>query len=122
MAGIAARYQLDIPDALKNFREAYEIATGVGRHSHAARLAGALLGELLYETGDFAEAARLLDEGDLVSSDGGIVDYLSALARNRRSDQRQRRGIAGRRLERLAAGAKRSTAAAVAASCRKDQQ
>ena len=42
-------------------------------HSHAARLAGALLGESLYETGDFAEAARLLDECYLLSSDLGIV-------------------------------------------------
>jgi serine/threonine-protein kinase PknK len=78
LAGIAARYQLDIPAALKNFREAYEIATGVGRHSHAARLAGALLGESLYETGDFVEAARLLDECNVLSSDLGIVDYLAA--------------------------------------------
>ena len=104
LAGIAARYQLDIPDALKNFREAYEIATGVGRHSHAARLAGALLGELLYETGDFAEAARLLDEGDLVSSDGGMVDYLAAryvIGARIKAAQADR----GSAVERLAAGA-----------------
>ena len=47
-------------------------------HSHAARLAGALLGELLYETGDLAEATRLLDESYLLGSDGGGVDYLAA--------------------------------------------
>ena len=76
--GMAARYQLDIPAALKNFREAFEIATTVGAHSHAARLAGALLGELLYETGEFAEAARLLDDSNLLGSDGGGVDYLAA--------------------------------------------
>src|SRR5262249_30810512 len=45
--GTTARYQLDIPGALKRFREAYEIGVGVGQRSHAARLAGALLGELL---------------------------------------------------------------------------
>ena len=104
LAGVAARYQLDIPDALKNFREGYEIATGVGRHSHAARLAGALLGELLYETGDFAEAARLLDEGDLLSSDGGIVDYLAAryvIGARIKAAQ----GDRGSAVERLAAGA-----------------
>ncbi|HUH68498.1 MAG TPA: protein kinase, partial [Mycobacterium sp.] len=78
LGGIAARYQLDIPAAVKSFREAFEIATRVGHHSHAARLAGALLGELLYETGDFAEAARLLDESDLLGSEGGMVDYLAA--------------------------------------------
>jgi len=76
--GIAARYQLDIPAALRNFREAFEIALGVGPHSHAARLAGALLGELLYETGDLAEATRLLDESYLLGSDGGGVDWLAA--------------------------------------------
>jgi len=57
-AGMAARYRLDIPAALKDFREAFEIASGVGPHSHAARLAGSLLGELLYETGHLAEATR----------------------------------------------------------------
>ena len=76
--GIAARYQLDIPAALKNFREAYEIGAGVGPHSHAARLAGALLGELLYETGELAEATRLLDESYQLGSEGGGVDYLAA--------------------------------------------
>src|SRR3984957_9068844 len=76
--GMAARYQLDIPAALENFREAFEIATGVGPPSHAARLAGSLLGELLYETGDLAEAKRLVDESYLLGSDGGAVDYLAA--------------------------------------------
>ena len=76
--GMAARYQLDIPAALQHFREAFEIAASGGAHSHAARLAGALLGELLYETGDMAEAARLLDESYLLGSDGGGVDYLAA--------------------------------------------
>jgi serine/threonine-protein kinase PknK len=77
-AGMAARYQLDIPVALQNFREAFEIAAAGGAHSHAARLAGSLLGELLYETGDMAEAIRLLDESYLLGSDGGGVDYLAA--------------------------------------------
>jgi serine/threonine-protein kinase PknK len=77
-SGMAARYQLDIPAAVKNFREAFEIAAGVGLHSHAARLAGSLLGELLYETGDLAEATRLLDESYLLGSDGGGVDWLAA--------------------------------------------
>jgi ATP/maltotriose-dependent transcriptional regulator MalT len=77
-AGTTARYQLDIPGALRRFREAYEIGTGVGPHSHAARLAGALLGELLYETGDFAEAASLLDESYQLGPEGGGTDYLAA--------------------------------------------
>jgi serine/threonine-protein kinase PknK len=76
--GIADRYRLDIPGALTNFREAVEIAGSVGPHSQAARLAGALLGQLLYETGDLAEATRLLDESYQFGSEGGGVDYLSA--------------------------------------------
>jgi serine/threonine-protein kinase PknK len=76
--GTAARYQLDIPGALKRFREAYEIGLRVGQHSHAARLAGALLGEVLYDTGDFGEAASLLDESYQLGPEGGGTDYLSA--------------------------------------------
>ena len=77
-AGIADRYRLDIPAALTNFREAFEIAGGLGPHSHAVRLAGALLGQLLYETGDLAEATRLLEESYQFGSEGGGVDYLAA--------------------------------------------
>jgi serine/threonine-protein kinase PknK len=77
--GIAARYQLDIPGALKHFREAYAMGVGVGAHSYAARVAGALLGELLYETGELAEATRLLDESYQLGSEGGGVDYLTAV-------------------------------------------
>ena len=76
--GIAARYQLDIPAALRQFREAYEIGAEVGAHSHAIRLAGTLLGGLLYETGELAEASRLLDEGYALGSEGAGVDYLAA--------------------------------------------
>jgi ATP/maltotriose-dependent transcriptional regulator MalT len=76
--GIAARYQLDIPTALKHFREAYVIGAGIGAHSYAARLAGALLGELLYETGELAEAAWLLDESYQLGSEGGGVDSMIA--------------------------------------------
>jgi ATP/maltotriose-dependent transcriptional regulator MalT len=76
--GIAARYQLDIELALTCFREAYELGARVGPHSHAARLAGALLGQVLYETGEFAEAVRLLDESYQLGSEGGGVDTLVA--------------------------------------------
>ena len=76
--GIAARYHLDISRAETSFRRAFEIGSGVGPHSHAARLAGALLGQLLYETGDLAEAMRLLDESYELGSEGGGVDYLAA--------------------------------------------
>jgi ATP/maltotriose-dependent transcriptional regulator MalT/serine/threonine protein kinase len=74
--GIAARYQLDIPTALKYFREAHEIGVGVGPHSQAALLGGALLGQLLYETGESAEATRLLDDSYRLGSEAGGVDYM----------------------------------------------
>jgi len=76
--GIAARYQLDIARAEASLRRAFEIGSGVGPHSHAARLAGALLGQLLYETGDLATAMRLLDESYQLGPEGGGVDYLAA--------------------------------------------
>jgi serine/threonine-protein kinase PknK len=76
--GVSARYQLDIELALTCFREAYELGARVGPHSHAARLAGALLGQVLYETGEFTEAVRLLDESYVLGSEGGGVDCLVA--------------------------------------------
>jgi serine/threonine-protein kinase PknK len=76
--GIAARYHLDIARAEASFRRAFEIGSDVGPHSHAARLAGALLGQLLYETGDLATAMRLLDESYRLGPEGGGVDYLAA--------------------------------------------
>jgi serine/threonine-protein kinase PknK len=77
-AGIAARHQLDIPRALRSFRKAFQIGTAVGRESQAARHAGALLGELLYEMGEFAEEAELLEESYRLGPEAGAVDYLSA--------------------------------------------
>jgi ATP/maltotriose-dependent transcriptional regulator MalT len=77
-SGIAARHQLDIPRALRSFRKAFEIGTAVGRESQAARHAGALLGELLYEAGEFAEAADLLEESYRLGPEAGAVDYLAA--------------------------------------------
>ena len=77
-AGIAAKYQLAIPAAMKEFRQAYQMAAKGGAHSHAVRLAGALLGELLYETGELTEATRLLEESYALGSEGGTVDYMAA--------------------------------------------
>ena len=78
-AGIAHREQLDIPAAANAFQEAVELAkASLGPYSHAARLAGALLGELRYETGELAEAARLLDESDQLGTAGGGVDFMIA--------------------------------------------
>ena len=76
--GIAAKYELDIPTARREFREAFEIGCKVGSRSHAARLAGALLGELLYEAGELDEATRLLEMSYGLGPEGGGVDYLAA--------------------------------------------
>ena len=70
--------ELDIPRALRSFRKAFDIGTAVGRESQAARHAGALLGELLYEIGEFAEAADLLEESYRLGPEAGAVDYLVA--------------------------------------------
>jgi ATP/maltotriose-dependent transcriptional regulator MalT len=77
-AGIAAKYELDIPTARREFREAFEIGIRVGSRSHAARLAAALLGELLYEAGELDDAARMLEMSYGLGPDGGGVDYLAA--------------------------------------------
>jgi serine/threonine-protein kinase PknK len=77
-AGVTARHQLDIPHAVHSFREAVQMAAVEGPHSYAARLAGAFFGELLYETGELAEATHLLDESHHLGAEGGAVDYLVA--------------------------------------------
>lgn len=78
LAGMAAREQLDDAAAERCLREALQLAESYGgiRHSDAALLAGALLGELLFERGDIDEAGRLLDECYEFGSSGGTVEFL----------------------------------------------
>jgi serine/threonine-protein kinase PknK len=79
LGGIAANETLDIAEAERHFREGLRVAKQCGgTHSHAARLACALLGELLYERGDIDEAARLIEESCQLGSEGGIVDFMIA--------------------------------------------
>ena len=74
--GLAARMQLDLVEAETCYRKALKIAKrSGGSHSHTARLASSLLGELLYERGDLDEAERLLDEGYKLGPEGGPVDF-----------------------------------------------
>ncbi|WAM15385.1 serine/threonine-protein kinase [Rhodococcus sp. JS3073] len=76
--GIAANEQLDVVAAEYHFRKAMRLAVkSGGRHSHAARLASALLGELLYERGDLATAERLLNESRELGYDV-CVDFMLA--------------------------------------------
>jgi len=73
--GVSASEQLDLHAAEDNFRKALRMARrSGGGHSHLARLAGSLLGALLYERGEITEAERLLDEGYKLGAEGGPVD------------------------------------------------
>ncbi|KZM70348.1 serine/threonine-protein kinase [Nocardia terpenica] len=74
--GIAANLRMDVPQAEQYFRKALKLAKHSGfSHSYAGRLAGALLGELLYERGEVAAAERLLDAGYTLGPEAGIVDF-----------------------------------------------
>jgi hypothetical protein len=74
---MAAHEELDVAYAESRYRAAFDraVLTG-GVHSHAARLAGALLAELLYDTGRIGEAETLLDES--FGFEGGSVDFMQA--------------------------------------------
>jgi serine/threonine-protein kinase PknK len=79
LVGIVANEQLDVAEAEHCFREALRVAKRAGdTHSHAARLACALLGEMLYERGEVDEAERLLDESYELGAEGGHVDFMIA--------------------------------------------
>ncbi|MFC9549907.1 protein kinase [Rhodococcus sp. NPDC056960] len=77
--GIAAMEQLDITAADEAFRNARRLARQMGgRSSHALRLAGAILADLLYEQGHLDEAEQLLDESHELGAEGGVVDFMLA--------------------------------------------
>lgn len=77
--GMAARELGRLDDAVAYFRSAHEWAvTRMGRHSHAARLAEALLGELLLEMNQLDEAGRLLEDSRALGVEGGVADFFIA--------------------------------------------
>lgn len=85
-AGLAAYAQLDVVTAERLYQEAVGLASEVaGRNSHAARLAGALLGKLCYERGEIETAERLLEECHELGAECGVADLMivtySTLAR-----------------------------------------
>ena len=90
-AGIAAHEQLDIDGPKRASGTLCTERDPDGTQSPASRLAGGLLGDLLYERGDIDEAEHLLDECYMLGA-GGVVDPLSPRIRHRLSDQ----GLAGR--------------------------
>lgn len=77
--GIAANEELDVAAAERCFREALQVAErSEATASHAALLAYALLGALLYERGEVDEAERLLGENYQLGTQGGVVDNMIA--------------------------------------------
>ena len=75
--GIAAFEQLDLERAEQSFRAARQVATSSGAvHSQGARLAGAVLAELLYQRGETGEAERLLDESLKLGAEEGTADMI----------------------------------------------
>ncbi|HEY5852562.1 MAG TPA: protein kinase [Aldersonia sp.] len=74
--GLAYWLMLENHQAEQYYRQALRRARrSGGSHSYGARLASSLLGELLYERGDLADAGSLLDEGYKVGPEGGSVDF-----------------------------------------------
>jgi len=78
-AAMAANEQLDVAGAEAHLRHAIRIALlPSGRPTFIAKLAGSLLGDLLYEYGQLDEAEALLDDAYELGAEGGIVDFLLA--------------------------------------------
>jgi LuxR family maltose regulon positive regulatory protein/serine/threonine-protein kinase PknK len=78
-AGIAAFAQLDVQAAERLVEEALSLARETaGQHSHAARLAGALLGRLWYERGDTDAAEELLEQCHELGAESGVAEFMIA--------------------------------------------
>ncbi|QCB95709.1 LuxR family transcriptional regulator [Arthrobacter sp. PAMC25564] len=76
-AGLAAYALLDLDSVDQHFTAAVELGRRkAGRYSHAARLAGAMMGQLLYERGELDKAEKLLEETHELGSEGGVVDFM----------------------------------------------
>jgi ATP/maltotriose-dependent transcriptional regulator MalT len=79
LAAIAANEQLDVAGAEAHLRQGIRIALlPSGRPTYIAKIAGSLLGQLLYERGQLDEAEALLDDAFELGAEGGIVDIMFA--------------------------------------------
>lgn len=77
--GVSAFRSGHLEVAKKSFADAINVAARTaGRQSNSARLASALLGQLLYEENELAEAERLLRESRFLGFEGGVVDFYLA--------------------------------------------
>lgn len=78
-AGLAAFAQLDLVTAETRYTEARTLAqNAAGQNSHAARLAGALLGKTRYERGDIDTAEVLLEECHELGAESGVAEFMIA--------------------------------------------
>jgi ATP/maltotriose-dependent transcriptional regulator MalT len=79
LAAIAECEQLDVAGAEAHLRHARHIALlPSGRPTYVAKLAGSLLGDVLYEHGHLDEAEQLLDDAYELGAEGGLVDFMLA--------------------------------------------
>lgn len=80
LTGMAAYEQLDIAAAEDEFRAAYtQSRDSAGPEATPTRLAGALLGEILYQQDRLAEAEPLFDAARLAGAEGAMVGVLLAM-------------------------------------------
>ena len=78
-SGMAAWELLQVEEAEAEFREGVQLADdGGASHSHAARLASAMLGELRYALGDLREAEQLIEHSHELGTEGGITAFMLA--------------------------------------------
>ena len=83
-SGIAAFAELDIDIAEHHFVSALELARNfAGPQSHAAQLAGALLGELHYARNNIDDASNLLGDNGKLGAVSGVVEFMHAGYRTR---------------------------------------
>jgi len=75
-AGMAEYERGHYSEAEASFKDALYLAQRrAGDHSHAARLAGAMLGKIYYEYNQIAEAESLLEDSIALGVEGGVVDF-----------------------------------------------
>lgn len=76
-AGMAAFACLDIDTAELQWTQALELGRrSAGHDSHAAKLAGGLLGHLRWLRGDVSAAEELLESARELGAHGGVVDFM----------------------------------------------
>lgn len=75
--GMAAFALLDLAAAERMIQEGFDLASSTaGPRSHAARLAGSLLGQVRYERDDLDGAEQLLEACHELGAESGVVDFM----------------------------------------------